>query len=426
MIFRYAKVKNMAQRTEGINPTKNQRRKVIKAKEYPDISNLDENDDSTVDHPEHSDVNSSYEVVVDKSFDDSPHYNLRQRQPIHSPSSQEKASPRSSRKSQLKSPGEAKTPRIYPSLDESFSPRSSPANTNKSFHSPISSASPNARRTERSPESQSRSPNVTRFESKNVHSPFSPKKNNNQDDGTSSHYMHICLFCLILSACLLFLFIIRPSTHESHRSKPVDVSHQFKSYFQEFKEKFPNQDSRLWKTLKAPVKRTLMGKSDRPGVLLFSSTERNQITSHCIAKHYAKLITRVFNATEPIRFSCRRNDNIKKLADTELKSGFNDGSRVAWISSLEDMPSEAAMLFHAYCDNENAPFKQVTIMFHLLLRDQTDIPAPPTGDAVVEDYLDGVWQDMDVNDRRALISRIANNIVFVKQENADVLEKFCD
>lgn len=47
-----------------------------------------------------------------------------------------------------------------------------------------------------------------------------------------------------------------------------------------------------------------------------------------------------------------------KLEIDESLKRLNE-SHAAVVHHIEEVPGLAAMIFHAYCDNENAPFKQV-------------------------------------------------------------------
>ena len=50
-----------------------------------------------------------------------------------------------------------------------------------------------------------------------------------------------------------------------------------------------------------------------------------------------------------------------------LSSSFTSGNKAGLLYNIQDLPSRTAMLFHSYCDNENAPFKDITIRFTVKL-----------------------------------------------------------
>ena len=116
--------------------------------------------------------------------------------------------------------------------------------------------------------------------------------------------------------------------------------------------------------------------------------------------------------------------------DEALNDGFIQGSRAAVIHRLERLHGVSAMMFHAYCDNENASFRRVAIIF-TLLADSSDKTGVETleekrsrteRDGYVEALLRRRWsEDIDVDKFEPLMSRIGNSNVFVRRETEEVL-----
>lgn len=76
------------------------------------------------------------------------------------------------------------------------------------------------------------------------------------------------------------------------------------------------------------------------------------------------------------------------------------------------------MMFHGYCDNENAPFTRVVVLFTLFM----DAVNEETDD-LVEKKLSQVWGKYLDNDKLfPLLSRIGNRNAFVRQESNEILE----
>jgi len=119
--------------------------------------------------------------------------------------------------------------------------------------------------------------------------------------------------------------------------------------------------------------------------------------------------------------------------DNALNSGFVGGSRAAVIHHLERLHGVSAMMFHAYCDNENASFRRVAIIF-TLHTDAESESGQESGKAVeeersrretdrhVESLLRRYWQDhIDTDKFEPLMSRIGNSNVFVRRETDEAL-----
>ena len=95
---------------------------------------------------------------------------------------------------------------------------------------------------------------------------------------------------------------------------------------------------------------------------------------------------------------------------------------MALLRNIQALPSRCAVLFHSYCDNENAPFKDVTIAFTLELFDSSEI----ISEEGIQHFLQQKWGDVATDTIISpLLSRITNNIAVVGQENPDTVTSQC-
>ena len=193
----------------------------------------------------------------------------------------------------------------------------------------------------------------------------------------------------------------------------------FEREFKEFMALFPAQTIRFWKILKASTKSVLRESEPRmPIVIIMVSNEGAHESAMCITKRFSELITKVYGVQGPVEIHNQQvlqyseASNLKKFLDVTLQQAF-ENTRVAVIHEIDKIPGEAAMIFHAYCDNEFAPYKDAAIIF--TIQNEGEILAD---DNDVENFLEEKWEEeLDKDKRGALIySRIANNIAFVKEE----------
>ena len=70
-------------------------------------------------------------------------------------------------------------------------------------------------------------------------------------------------------------------------------------------------------------------------------------------------------------------EDTKKKMDHLLKRKFMDGHRAALVHHLELLPLPAPLLFHSYCDDHNAPYKHVAIIFTVHLPVEPDASLEP-------------------------------------------------
>ena len=114
---------------------------------------------------------------------------------------------------------------------------------------------------------------------------------------------------------------------------------------------------------------------------------------------------------------------LKLELDDMLSSSFTSGNKAGLLYNIQDLPSRTAMLFHSYCDNENAPFKDITITFTVKI--DASVQETYTNDEEIEGYFYKLWSDLDRDTLSPLLSRVANSMAVVRREDEQVMEKHC-
>ena len=211
---------------------------------------------------------------------------------------------------------------------------------------------------------------------------------------------------------------------ESHQTLIKD----FEAKFQAVTQNFPSQSTRFWKVVRAACKSVLReSHPSQPAVVMLGGHEEHSRTTECIAHHITKAFTDVYtNAAEPQMLSPDDYDqypdvgNLKMHIDNAVRTTFDGGSRAVLVSEINRVPGKAAAMFHAFCDNENAPYKDVLIVFTV----HTDIHI--VKQHAVENYLENIWRnELRIDTLSSLLSRMANGIALVQGENDAVLDKHC-
>ncbi|CAL4171854.1 unnamed protein product, partial [Meganyctiphanes norvegica] len=99
---------------------------------------------------------------------------------------------------------------------------------------------------------------------------------------------------------------------------------------------------------------------------------------------------------------------------------------VAIIHNIEQIPGHAAMTFHAYCDNENAPHKRAILLLTLELSRSYEDISEDVLDVTIDDQLMKMWsKDLRETDVAAIISRMANSPILVKPESEAKVNRLC-
>lgn len=246
-----------------------------------------------------------------------------------------------------------------------------------------------------------------------------------------SDFRLICILVLGIFG-ILFILVIIVKNLKQVEENPSDlqfdddlVQKNFLRMFDDTRHNFPSQTNNFWKVLRSGTKSIMVSKTpNQPAVFILAAPRGAEVTAICIARKYAKAVTDAFNGSEPLEFRSHLHTMesaraIKENIDNSLNNAFLGGSHVAIIHELNRLHGESVMMFHGYCDNDNAPFTKVVFLFilHLESSDVEEI-----NDALVEKKLAQIWSKHLNDDKMIpLMSRIGNSNAFVKQETEDVL-----
>ena len=263
------------------------------------------------------------------------------------------------------------------------------------------------------------------------------------DDGVRN----ICLIALAVVGIVFLLWVILPyfkgatdpvlKSEAPSKSQRQIILENLGSEFQELRWKFPQQDRRLWSVVAAATKRVVQDEYPvQPAVLMLvsppggSDGDGSDVTD-CLATHITDAIRRAHNNSKALKLnlhefvtsSGKAPDVLKLELDDMLSSSFTSGNKAGLLYNIQDLPSRTAMLFHSYCDNENAPFKDITITFTVKI--DASVQQAYTNDEEIEGYFYKLWSDLDRDTLSPLLSRVANSIAVARREDEQVMEQHC-
>ena len=188
---------------------------------------------------------------------------------------------------------------------------------------------------------------------------------------------------------------------------------------------FKNQTPRFWKTLRnrglAHLKRV---QPTQPLVLMLVAPP----SAHTLVNFFVKKLAKILDPEHENDLSVINGkdyissvgDKAKEELDNTLKETLQSGHRAAVVCDLQLLPAPSPVLFHSYCDDGNAPYKHVAILFTVRLPHEPD-PAldPVQREGLVEKFLSQVWSDEQWHNKdavAALLSRIADMVVVLNGE----------
>ncbi len=199
---------------------------------------------------------------------------------------------------------------------------------------------------------------------------------------------------------------------------------------------FPKQEEKLWETVKAAVAYHISSEPDPecPIILLFGSRPDASRTSRCLVEKLGRTLSEVLrkesladslHEIDGEVFQNQNADQAKMHMDRSLRKAFQGkpGKKVATVFNLDYLPPCSVLLFHGYCDTDNAVFKDVAMIFTVTLDDRSPWPkSPKDWEPLVMDHLKKLWVDkcpsLPLEKVEAFLSRITNNVVFVRKEES--------
>lgn len=246
---------------------------------------------------------------------------------------------------------------------------------------------------------------------------------------------------LIIGFTFLLLFAVlrlKQSLDEVHElseqkayAKPIEeVYSEFKQDLKHFVNKF-TQDKKVWVQLIGQIESIMVDSPVQPAVLLVVVPEDARGTATCLIYTIAHLLNKAFDDPRFVMYDTKTNglanlSSLKEELDHTLQGLSN--SHTAVIHNIENIPGRAAMIFHAYCDNENAPFKQAVIFPMLDIKGKYEEVAQDKTrlDDTVDNYLNQLWgAELEAKDVSAIISRVANAPVLIKPEPEERIKMMC-
>jgi len=237
----------------------------------------------------------------------------------------------------------------------------------------------------------------------------------------------VVIGCICLTSLVLGVFFQTAGPDPSVPPPKSDVTPEmFLHAFSNVRDSFRSQMSGFWGVVRAAVKPIVFRENpDQPAVFVLVAASDVRETASCFVHLFGRSISALLRARPPVEFAADAvselpPERVKRLLDDQLRVGLSSGSRIAVLHHLEQLHAESAMMLHAYCDNENAPFRRAVFILALFV-DELSSEISET-DSFVEDRLRTLWGDvLGTNRFYPLITRIAHSIVFMRPESSDAL-----
>ena len=212
----------------------------------------------------------------------------------------------------------------------------------------------------------------------------------------------------------------------------VDLESVFGNGLKELQLSFNNQTDRFWKILENRRLAHLRSKDpSQPLVFLLAAPPAAHEWVDCLAIKLALLLdprpketlARIHGEEE----KANPPEQTKMTMDNLLKKEIEALHKVVIIHHLELLPPPSQLLFHSYCDDQNAPYKDLAFIFTVHMPVETSPSlSPKEAEGSVEKYLSGdVWAKDDKDAIAALLVRIADTVLLMNGETSGSARDFC-
>lgn len=250
-----------------------------------------------------------------------------------------------------------------------------------------------------------------------------------QPSSFASSPLKLNLAAGLLLLSMIYILLVPP---ESVRDTDSDTLKSLTSKVSELKSVFSNQTNSFWTTFRIRSFAHLKNSDpSQPLVLLLAAAPSAYDVVSCMARKLAEVLDSDHGLITIDGVTERNSpgEKVKKKIDDQLTENFEAGRRVALVYRLDLLPPPSHMMFHAFCDDQNAPYKRVAILFTIHLPREPEFPfaadkeAEETG--VARYLLKEVWPNDDKGVIESLLVRVAPDILPVNRESTDSVKAFC-
>lgn len=225
------------------------------------------------------------------------------------------------------------------------------------------------------------------------------------------------IFIVLMMLAFVMVFGVNPNGGPV-KSAPLRVS----EIVNKLKQEYVNQPSLSFRIIKKALERVISLKNHSeplaPAVLLIMSTKGAEDETASFAEELAALVASGNTNYQTIygdRLQNENPDKAKKEIDDLIKGAprYDNRQIVILIRDLDVIPPKAVMMLHAYCDHENAPFKNA--VFIMTINTDADLNNCETKqfDEAAESHLTRVWGDLGKDMLSPLLSRITVSVAAI-------------
>lgn len=259
------------------------------------------------------------------------------------------------------------------------------------------------------------------------------------------YFCSLVLLVLLSFSVVLLVYVIISGVQRTgkgeHPFRVVNPDY-FADHLTLLQTQFPRQRPELWKRSKIHLEKHLKtAQPTEPVSLIFTAGLGAERTLRCLAERLASSYasSSALNASvlyiDGASKASLDSDEVKLDIDTQLRAAFEGDKPVAVVHRFEELPPGSTLIFYRYCDHQNAAYKQVFLLFTVLLplNEVGEEQSLKEVEEMVQEYVkerlvgssnQTTFNEMDNDKYSGLWSRISHLILPVVSEE-EVEQKGC-
>ncbi|XP_061154252.1 torsin-1A-interacting protein 2-like isoform X1 [Syngnathus typhle] len=249
---------------------------------------------------------------------------------------------------------------------------------------------------------------------------------------------------LLLSSAAMLLYkdklisLYRTFAEGARRPSRSVKLQPFADLLSQLEARFRSQRPELWKRSKIHLEKHLKSaEPTEPVSLILTSGRGAEKTLSCLAEGLASAFSSALESSvlqiDGAGKAAMESDEVKLDMDGQLRAAFGGNRAAAVIHRFEELPPGSTLIFYRYCDHEHAAYKEVFLLFTVLLPQEEVSGELGAVEEMVQDYLKDrlvdssnqtAFNEMDTDKFGGLWSRISHLVLPVVAEE-DVEQNGC-
>ena len=246
------------------------------------------------------------------------------------------------------------------------------------------------------------------------------REKDKQSDSINQNSNFLTLGMLVaLSMVLLAMYMY-------HREPLMNTSQNLFDLYEtelgKMRTKYVNQSTRFWTTFLSSLEPILTTDDpDLPAVIMLAVPTSQHSMGLCFAEHLAEVLNKLFvdKNTMPLKqyldssslINLGEDEQKVKIDEIIKKIIVENKQRMVIVDQVEKLHPKSVIIFHGYCDNSEAVFKHIAIVFLLEIPTESNF----SSDEEVYAYLFKLWDELGPGKTQALLSRMANNVAIMQK-----------